>query len=90
MASARNRQPSRSETQGRFQPPRRCLGRVGRGLRVAEHQPGQPRPMRLKETERHVASHRKPTEHDRLRDLQGVEHGGQVVRPFARRSSFQA
>ena len=37
---------------GRFQSPRGGLGRVGRGLRVAENQPGQPRPMRLERNER--------------------------------------
>ena len=38
--------------------------------------------MRLEETKGHVASHRQPAEHDRLADLQGVEHGGQIVGPL--------
>ena len=38
--------------------------------------------MRLEELKGHVAAHRQPAQDHRLADLQGVEHGGQVVGPL--------
>ena len=67
---------------GRFQAPRGHLGRSRRSPRVAENQSGQVRPIDLEEPKGHVTAHGKSAQHDRLADLQGVEHGRQIVGPI--------